>query len=102
MVLLGVGEIFGGQALGYIRDNSSNKASIVVYLIFCIISFTLTFLFNDKNEFNYLAYLMCFVWGFQDSGLNCLVRCVLGFEFESKITPFCVFNFVQSFFIFVF
>ena len=45
---------------------------------------------------------MCFIWGLQDSGLNCLLRSILGFEFESKITPFSCFNFTQSLGIFVF
>ena len=45
---------------------------------------------------------MAFTWGLQDSGLNCMIRCILGFEFDSKILPFSVFNFVQSLFIFIF
>ena len=44
---------------------------------------------------------MCFMWGVQDSGLNCIVRAILGFEFNSKILPFSVFNFVQSLFVFI-
>ena len=43
---------------------------------------------------------MTFMWGFMDSGLNTLIRCILGFEFDSKIIPFSVFNFIQSLLIF--
>jgi hypothetical protein len=45
---------------------------------------------------------MCFLWGTQDSGINCFINCILGFEFESKILPFSVFKFTQSLFTFVF
>jgi len=41
-------------------------------------------------------------WGIMDSALNTIVNSVLGFEFDSNITPFSVFKFVQSFFVFVF
>lgn len=39
---------------------------------------------------------MCFLWGFQDSGANCLIRSMMGTEFDSKLIPFSVFNFTQS------
>jgi predicted MFS family arabinose efflux permease len=94
MVLLGTGEIFGGQCLGFIRDKMNNRVSLLAEILLCICAYAIVIIYNYNNEFNYLAYIMCFVWGFQDSGLNCLTRCVLGFEFESKITPFSVFNFV--------
>jgi hypothetical protein len=58
--------------------------------------------FNNINEFGPLAYVMCFVWGLQDSGCNCLMRSMLGFEFEDKTTPFAVMGFVQSITVFAF
>ena len=47
-----------------------------------------------------MAFVMAFVWGLMDSGLNAIIRSMLGFEFESKITPFSVFNFIQSLLVF--
>jgi hypothetical protein len=44
---------------------------------------------------------MCFAWGFQDGGMNCYISCVLGFQFDSKTTPFSVFKTVQSLSVFL-
>ena len=44
---------------------------------------------------------MCFAWGIQDGGMNCYISCVLGFQFDSKTTPFSVFKTVQSLTVFV-
>ena len=44
---------------------------------------------------------MCFAWGVQDGGMNCYISCVLGFQFDSKTTPFSVFKTVQSLTVFV-
>ena len=43
---------------------------------------------------------MTFIWGIQDGACQCLVSCILGFQFDSKTTPFSVFKSVQSFSIF--
>ena len=64
-------------------------------------SVTLMIVTNQVNKFGPLCYVMPFVWGLQDSCCNILIRSLLGFEFESQITPFSVFNFVQSLFVFV-
>ena len=45
---------------------------------------------------------MTFAWGLQDSGLSTFMNCVWGFEFDSNIIPFGVYQFTQGFFIFVF
>lgn len=93
MTLLGIGEIIGGQLIGNIRDKMNNKVAIIMELVLLVISLTVVVIFNSKNRFNIMAYFMCFLWGLQDSGLNCIIRCILGFEFDSKIIPFSVFNF---------
>ena len=101
MCLLGVGEIIGAQIVGAIRDRVSNKAAIFSLIVLTIIAFIFVLLFNSNNTFNYMAPLMCFTWGLQDSGLNTLINCILGFEFEDKCTPFSIYKFVQSIAIFV-
>lgn len=45
---------------------------------------------------------MTFLWGWQDAALNTFQSVVMGSEFESKITPFSCFRFIQSLFAFVF
>jgi len=58
-------------------------------------------IYNHNNQYDFSAYIMCFLWGLQDSGASCLTNCLAGFEFSDKMTPFGVKNFVQSLSVFV-
>jgi hypothetical protein len=40
-------------------------------------------LFIHYFEFNILAWFMCFLWGFQDSGVNTHIQEMLGFQFDN-------------------
>lgn len=92
--LLGVGEIIGGALfIGPIRDRFGNKTAYSIQSLLTILALSLVLIYSHLNTFSFLAYLMCFFWGIQDSGLNTLIYCVLGFEFEDKSTPFAVFKF---------
>ena len=103
MISLGFGEIVGGLVVGKVRDTIGNKPCIIFQILLVAASMFSILFFNNQNNFDYFpAYLMCFLWGTQDSGTNCFINCILGFEFDSKILPFGVFKFVQSLFIFVF
>jgi len=93
MTLLGAGEILGGGLLGWVRDKTGNRVAIITEIFLCMIGFACVMILNNQNDFGPLAYIMTFMWGIQDSGLNCLINCILGFEFDSKIAPFCVYKF---------
>ena len=43
-----------------------------------------------------MAYWLCFFWGWQDSGLNIIVNTIMGFEFESKTTPYAACRVVRN------
>ena len=101
MTLLGAGEIIGGQFIGYINDKLSTRKMIIFELLLCLVAYGFLMYVNEANV-PAVTYVMAFTWGLQDSGLNCVIRCILSFEFDSKITPYSVFNFLQSLFIFVF
>lgn len=101
MAVLGIGETLGGNLIGLLRDKVNNKVAIVMQLLLCMAALFSVYLFNRLNQFTGLAHLMCFLWGLQDSGINCLVRSMLGFEFDSKIVPYSVFNFSHSVYVFV-
>lgn len=102
MSLIGIGGFFGGQVVGLIRDVAGVKIAISVEIGLLITATVLVDLFNQRNTFGPLAYVLCFAWGFQDSGTQTIIKCILGFQFSSKIIPFSVFNFVQSLAIFMF
>ena len=53
-------------------------------------------------SYNWLTYLMCFIWGIQDGAINIHTYRVLGTEFKSKSEPFSVFNLVQGLSVFCF
>lgn len=101
MVLLGIGMILGGWITGGIRDRMGNRICVLVCIFFMIVALSIMIWFNQRNYFTFISsYSMCLLWGVQDSGIQCFVNCILGFEFESKILPFSVYRFTQSIFTF--
>eukprot|EP00347_Sterkiella_histriomuscorum_P000222 403376714 len=102
MVIFGVGEMIGCFFIGYVVDKKGSKFASVVDVVIIVIQTIVTLLFLWQNQFNYLALLMTFMWGFQDSATNTHLAEMLGFEFESNSEPFSVFNLVQAFGVFVF
>jgi predicted MFS family arabinose efflux permease len=97
MAMLGLGEMIGGYVVGQLRDNFGNATAISAQLTLIFLAVISVMTFNRLDYFNLsLAYLMCFLWGLQDSGINCLLRSILGFEFESNLLPFSVFSVSHS------
>ena len=70
MVGFGFGEIFGGFFIGWIVDKWGTKVAILCNLVIVLAMFGVTAAFIEINEFNALAWIMCFAWGFQDSAVN--------------------------------
>ena len=102
MIFLGLGSITGGALSGQIRDRFGNRIAFLSQIFLTVVSITMLIVYNTRNHFDILAYLMCFIWGLNDAGTQCLIRCMLGFEFKSKTTPFGVFSMICSASSFVF
>jgi predicted MFS family arabinose efflux permease len=64
MVLFGVGEILGCFYIGFIVDKWGSKMAIFHNMVIILIMGGMTFAFIAVYEFNALAFLMCFFWGF--------------------------------------
>ncbi len=64
MVLFGVGEILGCFYIGMIVDRYGSKVATIHNLIIIMIMGGFTFAFIIVYEFGWLAFLMCFFWGF--------------------------------------
>ena len=95
MILFGAGEILGCFFIGAIVDRyGSYRASIANVCIMFVMGL-ITVIYAIVNKFNFLAFLMCFLWGFQDSAVNTHTQEILGFEFENNSEPFSVFNICQ-------
>ena len=97
MLGLGPGEIFGAIAFGRITDKCSHRTTVIVNVVVLTLAYALLILYCAIYQFSFpLAIAMTLVFGLQDSGINCLINSLLGFQFESKTTPFAVFKFLQS------
>ena len=92
MVLFGVGEILGCFFIGFIVDRYGSKIATIFNLLIMLTMGLVTIAFIVVYEFNYLAFLMCFLWGFQDSAINTHSQEILGFEFNNNSEPFSVYN----------
>ena len=58
--------------------------------------------FLAVNQYGWLAYVMAFLWGLQDSANNTHTSEMLGFEFDSNSEPYSIDNLVESCGTFVF
>jgi predicted MFS family arabinose efflux permease len=70
MVGFGVGEVFGGFFIGFIVDRYGTKTAILCNLVSILLMNGVTLAFIYQFKFNALPWIMCFLWGFQDSGTN--------------------------------
>lgn len=50
----------------------------------------LTIWFLIVQKFNFLAFAMAFMWGFQDSATNTHNQEMMGFQFENNTEPYAV------------
>ena len=99
---LGAGEIIGSLIFGRITDKCSNNMTILLNVLATSIAYAALILYGAVYNFNWvLAILMTFTWGVQDAAVNCLISSLLGFQFDSKTTPFSVYKFVQNLLIFL-
>lgn len=70
MIGFGIGEILGCFFIGYIIDLIGPKKSSWVNVVICIVMSVSVIVYIVFHEWSWLAYVMCFLWGFQDSAVN--------------------------------
>lgn len=102
MVAFGVGEMLGSMLIGIIIDKKGNRAAIVTNLILIFTQTVFTLAFLTVNEYNWLAFIMAFLWGLQDSANNTHTSEMLGFEFDNNSEPYSIDNLMESCGTFVF
>eukprot|EP00347_Sterkiella_histriomuscorum_P023537 403334265 len=95
MILFGVGEIFGCFFIGLIVDKFGSKIASLCLIVIMIMMTVTTLVYCLLWEFGWLAFLMCFLWGFQDSSVNTHSQEILGFEFDNNYEPYSVYNILQ-------
>ena len=63
MVTLGVGEIVGAVGMGIIVDHIGAKKSCFINAILIVLPTLCILAFIKMDEYNWMAYLMAFLWG---------------------------------------
>jgi predicted MFS family arabinose efflux permease len=102
MVAFGFGEVIGGFLIGIIIDKIGSKKTSIVNVIIILVLINVTAFSVNSNKYDWITFLMCFLWGFQDSSLNIHIFQILGFEFISQSEPFGVLNIMQGIAAFLF
>lgn len=64
MVVFGFGELLGCFFIGYVVDKRGSKFASCIDVIIILLMIMVTLLFLSVNKFNFLAFLMTFMWGF--------------------------------------
>ena len=63
MVALGAGEVLGCIFIGQVIDRYGSKIASVINVILIASTTLISLFFLSVNRFNYLAYMMTFLWG---------------------------------------
>ena len=63
MVAFGVGEVLGCFFIGWVVDRFGSRNAAWTNVTICLIMTALTLVFLILNEYNALAFVMCFMWG---------------------------------------
>lgn len=64
LIALGFGEVLGGLLLGLIIDKIGSKKTSLINFSVIIILISVTILSINSEKYNWLTYVMCFLWGF--------------------------------------
>lgn len=88
MVSLGVGEIMGAFGMGYFVDKIGPKKGSFINVALIIIQTVLVILYIHLDKYSWLAFVMTFAWGLQDSAMSIHLDAILASEFDSNKEPF--------------
>lgn len=83
MVAFGIGEVVGSIIVGIIIDKIGSKKTSIVNILIILILINVTAVSVYSEKYDWMTFLMCFLWGLQDSSLNIHTFQILGFEFIS-------------------
>jgi predicted MFS family arabinose efflux permease len=92
LVAFGLGEVIGGLMIGQVIDKIGSRKTALVNIVTVILMTGVTIVYINIFKFNWLTFVMTFMWGIQDSSVNTHCFEILGFEFNSIKDPYAVFN----------
>eukprot|EP00347_Sterkiella_histriomuscorum_P001726 403370919 len=102
MVALGFGEIIGANVQGKIVDKIGTKPTCIINVILILMSTIFVMNYLYVNKYTPFAFVMTFMWGFQDSAVSIHLNSILGFEFEGNSEPFSIDALIEAIMVFTF
>lgn len=102
MVSLGFGEIFGSLIIGQVIDRIGSKRTSLINAVLILVADIVVLCFMLRRKYGPIAFVMTFLWGFQDSSVSIHLNTILGFEFEAEKEPFSIDSLMEAFMVFSF
>ncbi|CDW82555.1 major facilitator superfamily protein [Stylonychia lemnae] len=102
MTGLGVGEITGALSIGFIIDKLGSKMTCLINVGLCIASVIIALIVLNVKSTIPLSCVLTFFWGFHDGSLSSHTSEMLGFQFDTKMEPFSIYNLNKSIMVFIF
>ena len=96
MILLGIGECLGSLGSAFVIDYIGTKNTCILNALMVALNGLVVASSTSSLEYNNLSFVVCFLWGIQDSISTSNAMQILGFEFETKSEPFSVFMVLQG------
>ena len=97
MVFFGIGQVISGYLMGRIIDRIGSRKSCFVNLILLSAVMTTQFIAIERERFDWLSHVNCFLWGLVDGSLTTHTLQIIGFEFSDCTNPFAVLQLVYGF-----
>ena len=94
MIFLGLGECLGSLGSGVVIDSIGTKNTCILNAFMVALNGLVLATSTSSLKYDYYTFLMCFLWGIQDSISMSNTCQILGFEFETESEPFGVFQIV--------
>ena len=70
MIAFGFGEVFGAFFMGWFIDNYNPKRGTIMNMGIIILMTIVTIISIGSGRFNWLSFVMSFLWGVQDGMIN--------------------------------
>ena len=82
MISFGFGEVLGGILMGLVIDYFGSKMGSLKNVVLAVLMTASTYGSLYYLEYNYLTFIMCFLWGYVHAAINIHSYQILGFEFD--------------------
>lgn len=88
--------------MGRVIDNYGSKNACLLNVVSMVAVMGCSVATIKKLKYDWLTFLTCMVWGFQDGVVNTHCYTMLGSEFSTQSDPFAIFALVQGVSVFIF